>query len=262
MGLLLTHKRKLTLWNDMLSVSGIGGGGESGGGKRGEIQVFSKASRYRLFRLLHQLTFERVTFITLTYPREFPTAKEVYKGHLKEYRRRFEIEHGRRQAVWRLEFQARGAPHFHIMYLDLPFVPVKDLCWMWKCVIHSWDMAAEINGVDLKLITDSKEEALIASYLSKYIAKVDETEEKNDARKCGRHWGKWNINEPDRMEFEVSDWQAERIVTFALGCRLGNQNWQPIDRTLCSVFGSSLGSSEFSQFIRGYQDFHGFGGER
>ena len=254
MGLLLTHKRKLRVWGDMMSVSGVNDGDRSGGGKRGEVKVFSRESRYRLFRLLHTLTFERVTFLTLTYPDVFPVDSKVYKGHLCEFHRKFEVQWPGIQGVWRLEFQKRGAPHFHIMLLDCPYVDVGELCWMWKSTCHTWDMAHELLGVDLKLISDSRQEALIASYLAKYIAKVDEEDLKNDKHHAGRWWGKWNIEEPAPMEFEISDREAQRIVAFVLGARVGNQGWQPVDPTLCTVFGCRLGSSEFGELVRGYQN--------
>jgi hypothetical protein len=254
MGLLLAHKRKLKVWGDMLSVSLIGDSEKVGGGKRGEISVFSADSRFRLFRTLHQLEFKRVTFMTLTYPGEFPTDKRIYKGHLKEFRRRFEKAYGKISAVWRLEFQERGAPHFHIMFLDCPFVGVKDLCWMWKCVTHTWDMAHELLGVDVKLVTDRSEKRLIAKYLGKYIAKVDERKVKNDTRDVGRYWGKWNIVDPQPVEYEIGDWEAGRIVGVILGSDLASTTWRPVDPTMCTVFGDCMGGGEFGQFVRGYKD--------
>jgi hypothetical protein len=229
-----------------------------GGGKRGEIEVFSAGSRYRLFRLLHQLSFEKITFITLTYPDEFPADAKVYKANLKEFHRKFEIAYPGVQGVWRLEFQKRGAPHFHIMFLD--WQPEDDglVEWIWKATCHTWDMAHELLGVNTRIVTDNSQQALIAFYLAKYIAKIDERRLKEDGRKCGRWWGKWNICDPAPMEFEVSDWQAERITTFALNCRLGGSRWEPIDRTLCTVFGSSMGGGLFAQLVFGYENSHRF----
>jgi hypothetical protein len=238
----------------MYTVSGVGEGDRSGGGKRGEVKIFSAASRYRLFQQLHKLEFETVTFITLTYPAIFPTDPKVYKANLKEWRRRFEEKWGKVQAVWRLEFQKRGAPHFHIMYLDCPFIPIEDMCWMWKSVTHTMDMAHEILGVDLKLITSSKEEALIASYLGKYIAKVDERIQDGANNKRGRWWGRWNIIEEDPVEVEITDREAELLCNFALASRRGNSSWEPIDPTICTLFGSDMGSHFFMDYILGYTD--------
>jgi hypothetical protein len=115
-------------------------------------------------------------------------------------------------------------------------------------------MAHELLGVDLKLITDNTQQKLIASYLGKYIAKIDERTLKNDTKHCGRWWGKWNINEPTPVEFEISDWQAERITTFLLDARMGGKDWRPLDPTLCTVFGNHMGGNFFGEFVRRYKD--------
>ena len=230
----------------MMTVSMVGGGGAQGGGKRGAVEHFSADSRYRLFRLLHQLKFERVTFVTLTYPAKFPTNPRKYKAQLKEYRRRFEIRYGKIPAVWRLEFQARGAPHYHLMYLDAPFIPIPDWCALWSDVIHTKDENHRKIGVDVKLITQGKEAGLVASYLGKYVAKVDERVNVDTERSVGRYWGKWNIQEEIPVEVEVMDWEADRIVVDALSSRRGNSSWEPIDTSLCTVFGGHMGTDDFS----------------
>lgn len=250
--LILSHKRKLRVWNDMFSVSGVGECEHVGGGRRGEIEIFSAGSRYRLFRLLHQISFTEVCFMTLTYPEDFPTDPRIYKANLKEFHRKFEVEFPGVQAVWRLEFQRRGAPHYHIMFLD--WHPNDDglVEWFWKATCHTWDMAHELLGVNYELIVNSDQQRLIAHYLAKYIAKVDQTEVKNANVKCGRWWGKWNISDPSPVESEISDWEAERIVAVALSSRVGNQGWEPIDATICTVFGDSMGCGLFGEFVRGY----------
>jgi hypothetical protein len=249
MGLLLPHKRKLRVWKDMMSVSLPGDKEASGGGKRGDIQVFSKDARYRLFRLLHQLEFRRVTFITLTYPADFPTIGKIHKAHLKEFRRRFEIEYGKIRAVWRLEFQERGAPHYHIMFLDCPFIPVAWLCKMWHAVIRSDDDAHLKNGVDLKLITENSQQRLIACYVGKYISKIDERTIKDDGNKQGRYWGRWNIEEQVPYETEITYQQSHLLSSFSLIGRGGDSSWQPRDGSNCSVFGNSMGGGEFGTRI-------------
>jgi hypothetical protein len=121
-------------------------------------------------------------------------------------------------------------------------------------------MAHELLGVNTKIITDNTQQALIAFYMAKYIAKIDERKVKDDDRKCGRWWGKWNIVDPTPVECEITDREAERIVTFALGCRVGDSRWEPADRTLCTVFGSSMGGGEFGQYVGGYEAFTRSGG--
>lgn len=254
MGLLLPHKRTLRIYPDMISVSLSGGGNHVGGGKRGRVSVFSPESRHRLFVLLHQLKFERVTFCTLTYPAEFPTESRVYKAHLKEYRRRWERLYGACRAVWRLEFQKRGAPHYHIMYLDAPHIPILDWCKLWSDVIHTEDENHRKIGVDVKLVTGSTERGLIVSYLAKYVGKVDDTNVSERSEKPGRWWGKWNIEEVAPAEYEVSDWEAESIVSYALSTRRGGSSWKPANPTICTVFGDSMGGGKWSENLHRLMD--------
>lgn len=248
MGLLLPHKRTLKVYPDMITVSTQGGGSVNGGGKRGTISVFSAESRYRLFRLLHQLTFERITFCTLTYPDEFPVDKKIYKAHLKEYRRRFERLYGAVRGVWRLEFQKRGAPHYHIMYLDMPYVPVDAWCNLWSNVIGTDDENHRRIGVDVKLVTGGSEKGLIASYLGKYVGKVDDRPAAEVIERPGRWWGKWNIEEDLPVEVDLYDYEAAAVVGEVLDARK-KKDWMPLDFTVCTIFGEHMGSEDFRHMV-------------
>ena len=228
----------------MFTLSSAGGAGGAGGGKRGEIQIFSRQSRFRLFKLLHQLEFNRITFMTLTYPEDFPTDPKVFKAHLKEFRRRFERTWGKIKAVWRLEFQKRGAPHYHIMYLDGPFIPIANVCLMWAEVIHSEDPNHKKIGVDIKLVAGKTSQRLVASYLAKYIAKVDTRIIGKVFNKVGRWWGKWNIEEVKPTEILIMDYQAENLTKRILELRSLN-SWVPNDLTLCSILGETMGGNDF-----------------
>lgn len=250
MGLLLAHKRtRISIYPDLVVFCDVEDVPHAGGGKRSEISVFSQESRYRLFRMLHCLEFKTVTFATLTYPSEFPTQKEVYKAHLKEYRRRFERRYGAVKAVWRLEFQQRGAPHYHIMYLDAPFIPVQEWCGLWSDVIGTSDENHRKIGVDVKLITESSEGRLIASYLAKYVGKVDQSKVGAKNEKPGRWWGKWNIEETKTGEIEISAFTARAVLDRIISDRNGGGTWEPADPGRCSVFGDSMGSIEFANFV-------------
>jgi hypothetical protein len=249
MGLLLSHKRTLKVYADRYVVSAEPPTREHVCGERGDIENFSSASRKRLFELLHGLIFERVTFVTLTYPAEFPTESKVYKGHLKEFRRRFERVFGKVRAVWRLEFQARGAPHYHILFFDAPFFPVFRVSALWHSVIHSEDDNHLKNGVDIKLVTGKKEKRLITSYVAKYIAKVDKGTDNGRVEKVGRYWGRWNIEDPAPVTIEVSSGEASLLYGSLRGGVGGGVSWTPTDDTRCTVYGDSLGSFDFGDRI-------------
>lgn len=98
---------------------------EDSGGER-MISGWSRKSRARMIRTLAELdyspimgTHERPAMITLTYPGDWlavaPDGKTV-KKHLTSLFKRFARAWGRDWAgVWKLEFQQRGAPHFHLL---------------------------------------------------------------------------------------------------------------------------------------------------
>lgn len=86
--------------------------------KRGVIREFSHQSRYRLYLTIRNCGVRFLSMLTLTYPRAFPSNGRTVKKHLDRLitwlRRHFYGVRG----IWFLEFQLRGAPHFHLL-LDI-----------------------------------------------------------------------------------------------------------------------------------------------
>ncbi len=84
------------------------------GAKRGVIEDLSGSSRRNLAFVAANTEKTLSSFITLTYPTDFPCDGKKVKRHLHAFlaalRRRF----GRTDYLWFLEFQKRGAPHFHL----------------------------------------------------------------------------------------------------------------------------------------------------
>lgn len=122
------------------------------GHKRGDVTVFTKQSRLRLLRKLAELSppaidgFRiRVTFLTLTarayyHPMEF---KRLMRAFLKRLGRKAP----RLAAVWRLEYQERGAPHVHLILYNAPYV---DKVWIqesWGEVIGQSKPFTRIEGI-------------------------------------------------------------------------------------------------------------------
>lgn len=92
-----------------------------------EIIGWSRKSRARMVERLCDLDYSLlfgdprrlVAMVTLTYPGDWLTVApngRATKRHLKELRKRYKRHFEEDLAcVWKLEFQARGAPHFHLM---------------------------------------------------------------------------------------------------------------------------------------------------
>lgn len=94
----------------------------------GEIRGWSRKSRANMLARLATLDYkplmgriEQPAMVTLTYPRQWeklaPDGKTV-KKHLIAFFKRYERAWGEPWCgVWKLEFQRRGAPHFHLLQI-------------------------------------------------------------------------------------------------------------------------------------------------
>jgi len=87
-----------------------------GGGKRGVIDGFSRAARYRLLLTIARVKrrAELPAFVTLTYPDKFPDPV-VSKRHLDIFFKRVVRAFPGCGLIWKLESQERGAPHYHLL---------------------------------------------------------------------------------------------------------------------------------------------------
>lgn len=250
MGLLLTHKRTVVrVFSDMVTVSEEKEGGK-GGGKRGEIATFSRQSRYRLFRLLHTLRFRTFSFVTLTYGNTFPEDPRQAKVHLKAFRRATERRWGAIRAIWRMEFQERQAPHFHIIYLDPPFIPVQDWNILWDKCRKSPVSERFGNSLDLTVPKGNSAARLIGKYVAKYIAKVDERGVATLPGNPGRMWGRWNIEDEQPETFTLSSLEAFRLAKVLIP---GEETlgWHPFDQKNYTVFGGNMGTNAYQKEIEG-----------
>jgi hypothetical protein len=109
---------------------------------RGRVTEFTPASRGRLFDFLQCVDREAVIaenglplFMTLTYPREWSPDCRRWKSDLDNFLYRLERRYPGVAAVWRLEFQKRGAPHFHLLVFYVRSVPWRWLRGAWAQVV-------------------------------------------------------------------------------------------------------------------------------
>lgn len=93
---------------------------------KGMIREFSMRSRFRLLHKVKNAGCDFFCMVTLTYPREFPCSGSQTKHHFKNFRMRLLRKFPEVQGVWFLEFQRRGAPHYHVL-LSLKLWELGDL---------------------------------------------------------------------------------------------------------------------------------------
>lgn len=159
----------------------LGPGG--GGGVRGDIKFFSNASQRRLTMAVRNTADLWDGFLTLTYPADFPTDGRAVKRHLNafcSYLRRNKVAY-----IWVLEFQKRGAPHFH--FLLRGFLPKKQVATHWADIVGSWDRERHIRvGTRIEGVKNPDQ---VGAYMSAYMNKLDQKIVPRRYAAVGRFWG-------------------------------------------------------------------------
>jgi len=208
------RQRHVEQWRDVVAVVEVAPGGTIArrvglgtaspvGGDRGDVWGFSAASRGRLMRLLARVDWgallpsgscrfrrsQRAHFVTLTYPESYPGDWQVWKAHLKAFlmrlQRRFPDLRG---VLWKLEFQERGAPHFHLLTV---FDGSRDVVSFRRWVLRSWfevcktgDDAHGRSGTSVEQVYGPASKLM--AYMTKYLAKPGLA-----PCQTGRVWGLW-----------------------------------------------------------------------
>lgn len=169
--------------------------------------------------------------ITLTYPGEWlsvaPSAKHA-KKHLHAFRKQFERKFRRPlYAMWKTEFQRRGAVHFHIFCVaPIKIQDFRDwVATAWSDIVSHSDEAERAKhllagtAVDVAKGALLGEAQLVAIYFSKHSSpSLGSKEYQNippqewlDAGSVGRFWGYWGLR-PVEVEARLTE---EEIIQVA-----------------------------------------------
>lgn len=170
-----------------------GGGPGHGGGLRGAIWGFSRASRKRMLDLLNQIEQVALStglFVTLTYPDIFSQDAASWKRDLDAFLKRARRQYPSSVWIWRLEWKHRLsgenvgvlAPHFHLIALGIPRLSLRWLAESWYEVVDSGDVRHLGAGTSARRIRSRRG---IMYYASKYMSK----EAASPGVWTGRVWG-------------------------------------------------------------------------
>ena len=182
------------------------GSTNGGGGTRSKIQGLSKGSRRRLVFLINQIpSIEEAFFVTLTMreaSEDFKEWKSWLNRLLTGLRYNFPLMSG----LWRLEFQKRGTPHFHLLLFpktngDLQHLKSK-ITRYWMNAVGKDNVDSD-RGISVERIRDMKKSGF---YLAIYQAK-DEQDRKDIP--TGRLWGFIN-----KKEFPVAKYKGTEVHDF------------------------------------------------
>lgn len=188
-----------------------------GGGNRGDICTFSRQSRLRMIKFLHSIVFDRGLLVTLTYPRDFPIQGKTYHDQLQEFRNITERMFGKTPCIWKLEFQKRGAPHFHLFYIGDVFLPISVLSRVWNSLVAPGDSMHLKIGVDVKRISASDGVRNVGAYISKYVSKEVTKNDLDTVKMTGRYWGHWNIEKTTPTRIVIPAYEVEGVLNILAG---------------------------------------------
>lgn len=174
------------------------------GAKRGVVKGFTRESRRRMLRFLQTLDQPRCgmpLFVTLTYPGAWPGSPRQWKRDLDNWLKRLKRAMPEVWAVWRLEPQRRGAPHYHLLVFGVPRLDKDWLSRTWFEVVGSQDERHLRAGTQVQRVKSWRG---VVWYAAKYLAKeVDELPEQWRAG-VGRWWGVHQRGLAPREAMEVA----------------------------------------------------------
>ena len=152
----------------------------------------SDDSLRRLAFVANNADCEFPSMITLTYPSEFPCSGVEVKRHLNHFLLCLKRHLGKVLYLWFLEFQKRGAPHFHILLsVGLPedrWDRGLEYAWLsntWYRVVGSGDekhLQAGTRWEDLREVEGGRH------YVVKYASKTYQKQVPGGFRDVGRFW--------------------------------------------------------------------------
>lgn len=162
--------------------------------KKEKITEFSRNSRRNFKKKLNMVDSSvPIHWIHLTYPSIYPSPGES-KSHLFALRKRMTRRWPRHGAAWRLEFQKRGAPHYHIFVWGVPYEELKaEIEVMWFEVVGSGDEKHLRAGTRVQYLNSSQ---VTKMYVSKYMTKTEGCDPMGNIGRCWGFWGKvpWSKN--------------------------------------------------------------------
>lgn len=150
--------------------------------KRGVIKKYSFLASRRLRFVMRNIAHLMQVIITLTYPLDYPMDGALVKKHLHRFLSWLR-QRGYRN-VWILEFQERGAPHFHILVDNK--IDHKEVAQKWYAIVASGDEKHLRAGTETRAI---KSKGGIAHYMTSYLNKAKQKAVPEEYQKVGRFWG-------------------------------------------------------------------------
>jgi len=151
---------------------------------RGVVKHFSYKSKRRLVFKMRNLPKDFKYMITLTYPGDYEHDGKKVKKHLHSFLESIKKIWKNFKFFWILEFQKRGAPHFHLV-TNCQYIMFFKSCisFLWTNIIggglDSFNAGTRVERVKKSL----------TAYFAKYFEKFEQKTVPPDYENVGRFWG-------------------------------------------------------------------------
>jgi len=177
---------------------------EAGGGfpedvRRGVVRGFSAASRRRLRVRLMEIDWARLDamWVTLTYHKHWDDSWTGWKHDLGVLRKRLARSGMAAEGIiWRMEFQKRGAPHFHLVLgyaSGLAPDRAQLRSWVrdnWAEIIGESDNAAHLeHGTDVVTVRVMPEKGGMGALMGYLLKEMSKGHQAGAGTATGRVWG-------------------------------------------------------------------------
>jgi len=207
--------------------------------KRSKIVSFTNRSAKRLRFIVRNSEDLWKAFVTLTYPAAYPCDGRATKKHLNsflQYLRRRDIKF-----IWALEFQFRGAPHYHVIVSE--HIDKNELSETWYRIVGSGDEKHLRAGTAVEAI---KSKNHLYGYLADYVKKLEQKTPPVGYENVGRFWGASRNLLTFQMIQKINDyynlartiklirrWYKAHLRQFGIKWRWKGQGFTALDGTNC-----------------------------
>lgn len=190
-GLLIQNKTAIV---SRETLSPLYGGGNKNGRKDAEISELSARARAEMAMVALETKVEFSSFVTLTYPNNYPKDGKSVKKDLNLFLTKMRQRFSGLDYFWFLEFQKRGAPHFHLLTTVEPSrynCHVVSKCWA-DTVKTDWALVYNVhkglygNRCSLERV---KQKDGARRYVLKYALKAYQKTVPKYYKNVGRFWG-------------------------------------------------------------------------
>jgi len=162
-------------------------------GKKEKIRGFSAQSRVNCLQQVNKISETSLPiFLTLTY-HDFVEDFKVWKNHLNQFSTELRKKYPSARGLWKLEFQRRGAPHFHFcLWFPLVDEELKEIFsqtfrdWasnVWLRIIKQEEIENLLYGVCVEVARNSTH---VLIYMGGHFFKANQ--DRKDLE-TGRSWG-------------------------------------------------------------------------